>query len=282
MASQPVSQHEETGLHHSHDRIHSWIQDHDPIPSSAQESPPLVTTEDTTAILQHNDDRFINESPSVDFHSPLDPTSMPMDSSQDENEPTINPSLTVLVTDEQNQMNHPPNEPEEENVEDKSPTFDSSDAIIPNDTTLMDSNDPLTSPSLQDSQHPSPAIPDTIPLDSVHDTPPTTSINLRTSPPAEEIAQSYMLQLTRLHTQHESEIQQYQQRIGRLEQELAAKKVVSNPIAIHDKCLAQLRKLEKQYQGEIQEKEQACIQAQEWVLTLQNELTSLQREYQKR
>jgi len=108
----------------------------------------------------------------------------------------------------------------------------------------------------------------------------------RISPAADQIAQAYMLQLERLHTQHESEIQEYQRRITQLEVQLAKKQPPPppppNPVALHDKCLAQLRKLEKEYTLELQQKEDALMQSQLLVHSMETELNSLKKDCQVR
>jgi hypothetical protein len=116
----------------------------------------------------------------------------------------------------------------------------------------------------------------------------SSSSSSRTNPQADAIAQAYMVQLQRLETQHELEIQEYQQRISTLENQLvvANKKISSvsspNPISIHDKCLAQLRKLEREYNVQLQQKEDELMQSQFLAQSMDTELQSLKKNNQVR
>jgi len=126
-----------------------------------------------------------------------------------------------------------------------------------------------------------------IKVEKASTTTPSSSSSSRVTPEADVIAQAYMLQMQRLESQHELEIQEYQQRISTLESQLTAanKKLASstptsNSISIHDKCLAQLRKLEREYTTQLQQKEDALIQAQLVIETMNSEVQSLKKNHQ--
>ena len=177
-----------------------------------------------------------------------------------ESSPSLEPSVTMPVTQEESSTTIP-HVQEEIHI-----------GWI--DPPLVDSNAPQSSPPLPEQVLP-PTLED---VQEASDNTPASSTP-RITPQAEQIAQTYMLQLERLHTQHQSEIQEYQQRITLLEGQLAKKQQPPpNPIALHDKCLQQLRKLEKEYTLELQQKEDELMQSQLLVQSMDAELTSLKRE----